>query len=308
VRSKRYVFANHVATNSTSFSVHYRIPTEAPEKKGRKLRKKAQVDDRGPFEGCAKLVDANGERYRVLGNDPSRSNLSLMVEELPDGTTRSFHLTRQAYYERSGTNGNAALRRKHLRRFGESWSSLASAKTVSLKDILENAEQAGRAMEEEWRVLSRKCLQRAALAAWSGRNRVLDAYFRSIKRAGGKAPVYIAAGNASFASSAPGAPPAPTRRVEKKMIMYFGASHVKPVDEFRTTMMDNASCTRLHTVVRLKEVIEGGKWVVRARDVRGLKLSRHSETNLMLTGFPARLVNRDLNAALNILLVGISGP
>jgi hypothetical protein len=28
----------------------------------------------------------------------------------------------------------------------------------------------------------------------------------------------------------------------------------------------------------------------------------------MLTGFPSRLVNRDLNAALNIRLVGISGP
>jgi hypothetical protein len=142
--------------------------------------------------------------------------------------------------------------------------------------------------------------------AWSGCSRVLDGHFRKIKRAGGDAPVYIAAGDAHFASSAPGARAAPTRCVEKKMIAYFGSSHVKPVSEFRTTLMDYASRDRLHKVVRLCEDVVNGTTVSR-REVGGLKLSRSSETNLRLTGFPDRLVNRDLNAALNIRLVGISG-
>jgi hypothetical protein len=47
------------------------------------------------------------------------------------------------------------------------------------------------------------------------------------------------------------------------------------------------------------------KALVRTREVRGLKLSRSSETNLRLTGFPERLVNRVLNAALNLRLVGV---
>jgi hypothetical protein len=160
---------------------------------------------------------------------------------------------------------------KNLRRFGKSWSARVSAKTASLAGIVENAEQIGGTLHEEWFVISRKCLQRAKFAAWSGRNRVLDAYFRKSKHAGGTAQVYIAAGNASFASSAPGAPPAPTRRVEQKMIMYFGKSHVKPVDMWHTTMMDNASHKRLHNVVRLKG-IEGNSSEGRP----GLTLSRHS--------------------------------
>jgi hypothetical protein len=307
VRSQRYVFANHVATNGTSLCVHYRIPKEAREKKKR-MRKVKQDGDRGPFEGFDKRVDENGATYRVIGNDPGRSNVSFMAEVTPDGCVRAFSLTRQAYYAMSGTKSNAALCHKNLRRFKEAWSNRTSAKTSFLSDILVNARQVGSTLEEEWDVRSRKCLRRAAFAAWSGRNRVLDSYFRRIRRAGGKSPVCIAAGNAVFASSATGAPSAPTRQIEKKMIAYFGARNVKPVDEFRTTMMDNASRERLHSVVRIKEVVEDGKAVNRAREIRGLKLSRSSETNLMLTGFPTRLVNCDLNAALNIRLVGISGP
>jgi hypothetical protein len=128
-----------------------------------------------------------------------------------------------------------------------------------------------------------------------------------VKRSGGDAPVYVAAGDAMFALSARGAPSAPTRRVEKRISMFFGASHVKPGHEFRTTMMDYASGERLHRVVRLDRIHEKGNSVVKTREVRGLKLSRSSETNLRLTGFPERLVNRDLNAALNLRLVGVSG-
>jgi hypothetical protein len=70
---------------------------------------------------------------------------------------------------------------------------------------------------------------------------------------------------------------------------------------------DYASGERLHRVVRLDNIHEKGKTVVRTREVRGLKLSRSSETNLRLTGFPERLVNADFNAALNLRLVGVSG-
>jgi hypothetical protein len=71
--------------------------------------------------------------------------------------------------------------------------------------------------------------------------------------------------------------------------------------------MDYASGERLHRVVRLDSIHEKGKTVIRTREVRGLKLSRSSETNLRLAGFPERLVNRGLNAALNLRLVGVSG-
>jgi hypothetical protein len=245
--------------------------------------------------------------HRVLGNDPGRCNLSFMAEVVPDGSTRSFRLTRGAYYEQSGTNTNKKLRKKCLSRFNDAWTKWASVKTVWLSDILENASQLGSTLEQVWEALSSRCLRRAKFAAWSGRTRVLDRYFRAVKRSGGDAPVYVALGDAMFAPYARGAPSAPTRRVEKRMSMFIGASHVKPVHEFRTTMMDYASGERLHRVVRLDRIHEKGKSVVITREVRGLKLSRSSETNLRLTGFSKRLVNRDLNSAVNLRLVGVSG-
>jgi hypothetical protein len=65
--------------------------------------------------------------YRVLGNDPK---LSFMAEVLHDGSTRSFRSTRGAYYEQSGTNANAKLRKKSLSRFTDAWTKRTSAKTV----------------------------------------------------------------------------------------------------------------------------------------------------------------------------------
>jgi hypothetical protein len=104
VRSIRYTFANHVATDGLSLCVHYRISGQAPSKKshGTKRKRGDETAHRGPFEGYDKLVDQRGMAYRVLGNDPGRCNLSFMAEVPPDGSTRSFRLTRGAYYEQSG--------------------------------------------------------------------------------------------------------------------------------------------------------------------------------------------------------------
>ena len=83
-------------------------------------------------------------------------------------------------------------------------------------------------------------------------------------------------------------------------IRYFGGGNVQVIDEFRTTLVDYDSEKRLHRVnMRLHS---GDK----LREVRGVKLSRSSETNLMLTERSMRLVNRDLNAAKNIHKIAVS--
>jgi hypothetical protein len=146
VRSSRYLFANHVATDGQSIYVHYRISGQAPSKKTRGTKRKRgdETAHRGPFEGYDKLVDQRGMAYRFLGNDPGRCNLSFMAEVLPDGSTCSFRLTRGEYYEQSGTNANAKLREKCLSRFNDACTKRTSANPVCLSDILENASQPGR--------------------------------------------------------------------------------------------------------------------------------------------------------------------
>jgi hypothetical protein len=158
VRSERYQFANHVATDGVSLSVHFRVSGETADVKRKALKRAQAASERGPFDGVDKLTDDKGVPYRVLGNDPGRT---YMAEVLPDGSTRSFRLTRTGYYEMSGTNAHIRLRQKNQRRFQDAWSDRTSAKTTSLTDLLENAKLKGRTLDEEWSVLSRRCLRRA---------------------------------------------------------------------------------------------------------------------------------------------------
>jgi hypothetical protein len=73
VRSHRYKFANHVATDGLSLCVHYRISGQAPSKKSRGTKRKRgdETAHRGAFEGYNNLVSNEAWRIVFLATTPN---------------------------------------------------------------------------------------------------------------------------------------------------------------------------------------------------------------------------------------------
>ena len=119
---KNKVFTGTIDTDGVAINIHYYRP--------KNNNKTIHSDKQKSLEG-----------KRVLGLDPGRTNIYYIVEELPNGTFKSYKLTRAQYYQESGINkANAQSkiwleRIKHLQDILSTVSSKGASKDTFIKYI-----------------------------------------------------------------------------------------------------------------------------------------------------------------------------
>ena len=308
LRSNRFEFAHRVVLDGVSLSVHFQAPRTAEEtaraaaedrwaKKeaaaATARAKKEQTGDDAPEAGpLAHLADDE----RVIGLDPGRTNIAFAAEILPDGEVRTYKLTRRQYYAESGM---LAARKKNAvwnaavqtdQDVPDEWS-MKTADTGQMRCHIRPLASVHAVL---WEACTRPACARLRFHTWSGRAKSLDAFFKRM-RGDGPAP-YIAYGDADFAPAGRGRAPVPTTTAARRCKLYFGRDRVAVVDEHRTS----AICCGCGAPTC--KVMERKAGSARKSEVRGLRLCRSTICS-GLSDLTPRLVDRDLNGALNILRV-----
>jgi hypothetical protein len=233
-----------------------------------------------------------------VGIDPGRVNLLTAVEEVrgSPGKHRVLSLSRRSYYQHSGI---FAGRRKQ-----EAWAAglrgpleaLSAASSKGLDAAAHAAYLQAFLQERErlWSEYSKARWARQRLRQYGGKRRTLDAFFGKLQAElggpeGRSAPVTVAYGASSFAPGGRGELSVPVKWVLSECQRRFPTVLT---DEFRTT----AVCWRDGSV--LQKV----RSAATSQEVRGLLWC--SSTKPGASGF----VDRDKNAAINILRCHLAGP
>lgn len=226
------------------------------------------------------------QRSRVIAIDPGRVNLVYGVEKTNTGI-KTYSLTRREYYNSSGMNASNNItskwekdieeaekifRQQSIKTVDENIWDQFLADYISVYDILWEGKTGKKWARNNFRTY---CLKR----------KTLDNFFQKMK--GNTKPV-IAYGAAKFNSTSRGELSAPTTYVSKRCAKHYPTVMV---DEFRTTKMCYKCRKPLQPTFRYIED--------QLREVRGLRWCRSTNCCTFL--------NRDLNAALNILRCFKSG-
>jgi hypothetical protein len=233
------------------------------------------------------------QNARFVGIDPGRTNILYIVEIKKDGTKKVYKLTRNQYYAEAGiniANKNSATWNKHvedkIRVLSEN-----SPKGSSLPKFIDymNARMSvsGALFDEYFR----RCWAQQRFRLYGGKKRVFSRFLNKLKPHGDE-PVVAFYGSAKFAPGGKGEVSVPTSRAYKEV---SSRMITIPTSEFRTTSID------YETLQILKGVGEHnlGNEVV---SVRGLLWCDSTKPEKA-----GKFINRDMNAALNILKCG-KGP
>lgn len=274
--TKTKTFTGTIDTDGTTVNIHYTRPKNSLKPNDEKL-----------------LFKYNPNTDRVLGNDPGRVNIFYMAEKTEDGGERFYRLTRSQYYKESGSDAAIKCSNRWNLLIKDELEQLSnnSPKGVSLNDFIKYLETVISNKESLWKEYLHPRWRQQRFRLYGGKKRVFSTFFNRIEtdRPKGKRTV-IAYGSAKFKAGGKGEVSVPTSRAFRECSYRFVTV---PVDEFRTTRIHNEDNTLLQGVGIMKD---GSK-----QTVRGLLWC--CSTN----EFGGKLVNRDLNASLNIRRCLVSG-
>jgi hypothetical protein len=223
------------------------------------------------------------EGKRVIGVDPGRTNIFFMTEELPTGRFKSYSLSRKQYYAESGIFAARTQSEKWNYQVKTELEALSktSSKSTCIHKFREYVETVLSVQEALWGQYLKRHWKEQRLRLYGGKKRVFANF---INRLNPDANTVLAYGSAKFASGGRGEMSVPTSRAFKECKSRIP---IVLVDEFRTSKVHWKDDKILKTVVKRNE---DGKLAV----VRGLLwCGSTNEIN--------KFVNRDLNAAINIL-------
>ena len=175
--------------------------------------------------------DFNGER--VIAIDPGRVNIAYAEEKLPDGSFKTYKLTRRRYYAEGGI--------KHFNQLSDKWlkpletenaeCSMHSPKTASVAKFDACIATHVSSYAKRWDILFKKKWAQQRFTVYGKKRKVLDGFFQSMHKSGERKPVVVyGAGN--FPCCGRGSPSVPTKYTKKTCGRYFETFEV---DEFRTS-------------------------------------------------------------------------
>lgn len=266
-------FTRTVETDGTAWCVHFTCPkpVAAAEAKGG--------------------VKIDAKRFRYVAIDPGRENIYFAAERDGD-VVRTWRLTRKAYYRESGAT--VAIRRSNRwnENVADEMAALAEASPKGANVARHGAYAAAfvATFPSLWREYSKPRWAEQRLRLYGGKKRVFARFFNRIRAADPSRDVVVAYGSASYAPGGRFEVSVPTTRAFKECAVRF---RTHAVDEFRTTAVHHEDDSILQRVaVRGQRT---ANWEARAEATvsRGL-LWCGSTGN-------SKFVNRDKNAALNIL-------
>jgi hypothetical protein len=276
-------FGCSLDTDGISMCMHFERPKETPLSEAPNRDVEAAQFNPGPQDV-------------VLGCDPGRINIYYMAAVLPDGSIRTFVLTRKQYYHDAGINGA----KKQMEHWNLSIKThLEALSTVSSKGANLQTHAAYLLVyyqhrEALWAEYTRPRWARQRLTLYGGKKRVFSKFFNhlenEIEKAAPGSNVVVAYGAAKFAPGGRGelsVPAAklplqhscrPTSRAHKECVSRV---NTKVTAEFRSSKVDyqdDSVLQNIAVVSQPKFALRGVLWNV----ARG------------------EFVSRDLNAALNI--------
>ena len=272
---------------------------------------------------------------RLMAVDPGGTNIATVVETIRNLSTpneeprvRVYKLTRNQWRSDCGAEKRlktASNWTSHLRATGgeDGEQPIGAFAALSAKDVVgktANLQQYVNHMITTAQlrpIIFEETLKprwaRAAFKSWQVKRKVLTRFWSSV-RAGklidGTASVQpmIAYGDAVFSASGPGRVSSPTTTMYETCVAVMGRKSVRRVDEFNTTKNHHACGCELRSIASVEEAqmptsVEdgeeedggggGGASYTYKKPVRGLKLCETCH----------EFVDRDINAALNMLLV-----
>ena len=264
--SNKHTFSKMIETDGVSACVHFTCP------------KKTSATDGGQPRDYT--------QERVIAIDPGRVNIVYAEEKLPDGSYKTYKLTRGQYYESCGMKRTNRRSKKWFEEIKneESKFSEHSPRTTSSEQFDKFIANYVSVYDKLWDNRFKKKWAQQHFRVHRKKRKVLDGFFQSMHEKGTQKPV-IAYGKGGFASGGAGEVSVPTEYVKKKCKQYFDTVEV---DEYRTSCVCPC-CDALLSKVWKKKT--DGK----VHEVRGLR--RCSSTVCSQASFK----NRDSVGARNIL-------
>jgi hypothetical protein len=278
-----HTFTGTIETDGTSLNIHFTRP-------------KSNVDEAKEQKSRFTIDKSND---RIIGVDPGRTNIIYAVEGLPNGEFQTYVLRRKHYYQVAGIF--------YAREHTEAWSkeilpTLNALSTVSTKGSNWEDHQAFLAVHLRhrmvvWDEMSKRRWARQRLWLYGKKKQAFADFFNTIQNHNPykkSTPLHdewrtkrvvVGYGSAKFAPGGKNELSVPTCKAYKECASRFPT---RLIDEFRTTKIYHKDGSLL------QRVTERG---VERKVVRGLLWYRStSEGNT-----PSKFVDRDLNAAINIL-------
>jgi hypothetical protein len=272
---RRCVFTNFLQTDGVSIVFHFRRPKRGVPSTGKKKREKVE------------------RQWGDVGVDTGLVNLIYAARENEDGTFDEFQLKKSKHYSQSGINERTRKAKTWCAEVAEEHALLAtvSPKAKDMAGFRAYLAVAASVHDKLWELKLRKKWARASLRVYGGKMRSLDGFFNEMKaELGPNAALHW--GDASVNSSMKGTKPAPTTSLLRRARLHF--KHINLVDEYRTSKVCHCCDEVIHKVTQAKRDREGE---LRTREVRGLRWCSTSR----------RFLDRDFNAAVNILRCGVNG-
>lgn len=275
--TKDWKFSGTIQTDGTTMCIHY--IKELEEKKTKKINivyKNKEID----------------ENDRVIAFDPGRTNILYGVEEISKGQYKSYKLTRRKYYNDSGVYKIGRKTEKRNLKHKEILESLSinSPKSINLENFHKYLAVMNSNKEVLFNEYTEPVWSNQRFELYCKKKKVLSKFFNSLKKPKDSRKLVIAYGSAKFNSGGKGEVSVPTTtafKTCKNMIQ------TNLIDEFRTSKLSYKDHTLLNLVG--KQSLDSNKECNKEyKSLRGLLW--YCSTNGC-----SNFVNRDLNAAINIL-------
>jgi len=262
---KGWEFDCSISTDGVSVGLQYsklvQVPANASKTSGTSLKETSVAPDYDRALETS-LPDLG---VVVLGVDPGRSNMATSTY-LVDGKSKTWKLSRGAYYHRSGIK---SLERQRGRRFTEMtphWVSLqgegVALSTSNPDELYAYLSRYITFSDDWWRLALRRRESRDNFQRYIGKRKVMDTFWASIKRDMNKAfpdmTVHVAYGSAvvSMKPAGPGEAAVPTGAMFASCNRIF-EGNVSVTDEFRTTMMSWETGTKKELVYKIPSMTRG---------------------------------------------------
>jgi len=257
-------FSYCVQTDGVSLCIHYRRP------------KKDIIDKKDSY------IPNKNSTDRIIGQDPGRCIIFSGSEQLENGTWKKYILTKRKFYQESGINDcNKDSRRwnKNVKSINDSLSLTNTRSTIG--NFIKYTKIIKSNWKSLWKEYSDKKWAKNRLKLYSGKKRVYDKFFNSLKDKSGR-KIIIAYGDAGFKSSSKHELSAPTTKVLSTAKKHF---KVVMIDEFKTTQVHYETGIRLSKIINITDDVK--------KSVRGLLWCRST--------IGSKFVSRDLNASKNMV-------
>jgi len=239
-------FTGTIQTDGISVCIHYRRPKIKDNDK--------LVEKKKEFN--ASCLDPN--TTRVIGNDPGRTILFYGAEKISDNSYKYYKLSKKRFRHESGIN----IANKYVNKWTKNIQlyldelSLYTYKDITLETFLGYSNSVMINYDELWSEYLKKRWRRQRLNLYSEKKKTYDKFFNSLYDSSGK-KLYIAYGDAGFASTAKYELSSPTTRILKECKKKH---KIVKIDEFRTSIVHARTDTKLIKVKRDNKIIRGLLW------------------------------------------------